>query len=147
MMDLYRSLEQGELMREYVKSLGLAMPGIEEDLGRADVVTSFVNHAHRNKKNVRHSTNRRFYFELDEISDNQILTGAELRLFRQENDKQNHNISFRIDLYRLLNPQRNRDQDIELEGSLHVNNQMFGWVEFNVTKAAKHWLRTPKDNL
>ncbi|CAG2107444.1 unnamed protein product [Medioppia subpectinata] len=68
----------------------------------SDIIMSFVNQIHRKAPHLRHDRDRRFWFDVSEVSPEETLMDAELRLFRDLTDSSlPSNLTYHLTLYTL----------------------------------------------
>jgi len=152
MLELWRILQEEEgddeddqsNMERSLRRRRMTLPGMEADIGRADIITGFVNRAHRGKEGVRHKGNQRFYFDMSEANHDNDLTGAELRVYKE---RTGYDSTARVDIYRLKPATEEGGNELEFETSMTLEGDQSGWLEFNVTHAAQIWHRSHENNM
>ncbi|XP_055329602.1 bone morphogenetic protein 7-like [Paramacrobiotus metropolitanus] len=112
----------------------------------ADVIMSFVNQAQRHSLHLRQERDRRFLFDLSEVSADHAVIGAELRLFKAYSWQQDPLENFTIYVYMIKRGQDAEDRDIELLDEQQTYTVFEGWIIFNVTRAVEAWLASPSTN-
>jgi hypothetical protein len=155
MLDLYNTLEVGSLgdlreeeeeymVRRHIQARNLTLPGMEDRVGKADMIMSFVHHSPKDNIKLRHQASRRYYFDFKEVPSEQVIIGAELRLFKKANKA---DTTYKINIYNIKVGSDISDRVLELEVNTTVYSDYEGWVEFNMTDLARHWNFFPANNL
>ncbi|KAK7475615.1 hypothetical protein BaRGS_00033108 [Batillaria attramentaria] len=153
MMDLYESLKDSEddaILGEdgvvfHPKSNTSRLNVDSEKVEGSDVIMSFVNHASR-VSFLRHERDQTFFFEFGEVSPGELVTGAELRLYKEKSRKWTH-ARFTVEVFCIRQGQDAEDKFLELESSMTVSGDQVGWLKLNVTRAADSWTLFPTSNL
>lgn len=154
MMDLYESLKNaddngvlgddgGVVFHTATNTSRLNVDS--EKVEGSDVIMSFVNHASRISF-LRHEKDQTFFFEFSEVSPGEMVTGAELRLYKEKSRKWPH-AQFTVDVLCVRQGQDPEDKFLELESSVTVSGDHVGWLKLNVTRAADSWTLFPGSNL
>uniref|UniRef100_A0A4W4FHB6 TGF-beta family profile domain-containing protein n=1 Tax=Electrophorus electricus TaxID=8005 RepID=A0A4W4FHB6_ELEEL len=156
MLDLYNAiLPEGETRSGYVHSRqpASATPGphavAPQDsrfLMDADMVMSFVNLGERD---VDVDQQSRVYhrFDLSRIPDGEVITAAELRIYKDFVRERYENETFRIQVYQLLQEQGGRESEMFLLSSQMVWPAQAGWLVFDLTRTTNYWVLHPSQNL
>ncbi|XP_050406336.1 bone morphogenetic protein 7 isoform X2 [Patella vulgata] len=151
MIDLYKSLENEEsTLDDDVKfhshskvransSLGLDLAKVDG----SDVIMSFINHAGK-VPYLRHERDRIFFFDFSEVSPEEGVSGAELRLYRETSKK---NGRLEIELFMIQQGNDLEDKRLSSEVNVTVAPDFTGWFGLNVTGAAEKWTNFPETNL
>ncbi|KAK6187055.1 hypothetical protein SNE40_006303 [Patella caerulea] len=151
MIDLYKSLESEETtVDDDVKfhshnkvransSLGLDLAKVDG----SDVIMSFINHAGK-VPYLRHERDRIFYFDFSEVSPEEGVSGAELRLYRETSKK---NGRLQVELFMIQQGRDLEDKRLSSEVNVTVAPDFTGWFGLNVTGAAEKWTNFPETNL
>uniref|UniRef100_A0A4W4FGV4 TGF-beta family profile domain-containing protein n=1 Tax=Electrophorus electricus TaxID=8005 RepID=A0A4W4FGV4_ELEEL len=155
MLDLYNAiLPEGETRSGYVHSRqpASATPGphavAPQDsrfLMDADMVMSFVNLVEPEEEpRVFHQYHR---FDLSRIPDGEVITAAELRIYKDFVRERYENETFRIQVYQLLQEQGGRESEMFLLSSQMVWPAQAGWLVFDLTRTTNYWVLHPSQNL
>ncbi|KAK3577613.1 hypothetical protein CHS0354_028600, partial [Potamilus streckersoni] len=125
------------------------IPDIHEMNG-SDLIMSFVNHA-RKLPFLRHERDRMFYFDFSDVSPGEIVTNAELRLYKEPPAKRKQS-QYLIEIFRIRrgnDPElvSFRDKVLEPEANLTVSKNFVGWLSIKVTNAANYWTVFRTENL
>lgn len=153
MLDLYESLkdsddeetlgEEGVMFHPNSNTSRLNVDS--EKVEGSDVIMSFVNHASR-VPFLRHEKDQTFFFEFGEVSPGELVTGAELRLYKERSRKWTHSL-FTVEVFCIRQGQDPEDKFLELQSSVTVPGNYVGWLKLNVTQAADSWTLFPAANL
>ncbi|CAG2165999.1 unnamed protein product [Oppiella nova] len=113
----------------------------------SDIIMSFVNQIHRKAPHLRHDRDRRFWFDVSEVSPEETIMDAELRLFRDLTDSSlPSNLTYHLTLYML-----SQGDDPEDKVLNYVSDQRItfdeGWISLNVTDPMITWITFPHQNL
>nr|QKV26402.1 BMP5-8 [Lottia goshimai] len=155
MIDLYKTLEEEETLpmednddkfHNHLKSklndsLGLDLTKVDG----SDVIMSFVNHAGK-VSYLRHEKDKTFYFDFSEVSPEEGVTGAELRLHKDTvtNDGVGQ---ITIEVFMIQQGADIEDKTLNSEVNVTISNSFTGWFGLNVTRAAERWTNFPVSNL
>ncbi|XP_029454158.1 bone morphogenetic protein 4 [Rhinatrema bivittatum] len=147
MLDLYR-LQSGEGDEEFRES-GTRYP--ERTASRANTVRSFHHEEHlENIPATIENSNFRFLFNLNSIPENEVISSAELRLFREQLDQStNWEDGFhRINIYEVMKPLTREGQMItRLLDTRLVHQNISRWESFDVSPAVLRWTQDQQMNL
>ncbi|XP_072032265.1 protein DVR-1 homolog [Amphiura filiformis] len=117
-------------------------------LNKADTIMSLpVNYK---KSTVKKHGRHRYQFDVTRIPETEIVTTAELRLYRytSPNNRRNNN-TYRLSVYQIIpeveDGQRERTLNY-LDGSL-ITTEDTGWLVFDVTTASNTWQAFPEEPL
>uniref|UniRef100_H2Z6V3 TGF-beta family profile domain-containing protein n=1 Tax=Ciona savignyi TaxID=51511 RepID=H2Z6V3_CIOSA len=126
----------------------LATNGVERRLlDDSDLVMSFVNtkqpRADFSPAELRRILKRfrSFYFNMGRVSDNEQLTAAKFRLYKERSDDVMGNQTIRVNVYQaMLDPAGS--PSVYLLGSRLVGSFEEGWLVYDVTSAVRDWIVT-----
>lgn len=145
MLDLYR-LQSGEAEEDG----GLQYP--ERSASRANTVRGFHHEEHMERVEgvpEREATPLRFLFNLSSIPEDELLTSAELRLYRQQiRDALSEEPGLhRINVYEVIKPPRPGQALItQLLDTRLVRHNASQWESFDVSPAVLRWTRQRQPN-
>ncbi|XP_023581895.1 bone morphogenetic protein 4 isoform X2 [Trichechus manatus latirostris] len=150
MRDLYRLQSGEEEEEEQIHSIGLEYP--ERPASRANTVRSFHHEEHlENIPGNSENSAFRFLFNLSSIPENEVISSAELRLFREQVDQgPDWEQGFhRINIYEVMKPPAEvvpghlitRLLDTRL-----VHHNVTRWETFDVSPAVLRWTREKQPN-
>lgn len=116
----------------------------------ADIIMSFVNHA-GGKRHLRHSKDRRFWFDVSDVSVGEVLLGAELRIYKDAIDRTQHRLANMADFYtisafEIVQGKEPGDLDYHLLNVVNTTTDYEGWLYFNVSESASKWMIFPETN-
>ncbi|CAH1775818.1 unnamed protein product [Owenia fusiformis] len=114
-------------------------------INHADMIMSFVNHVKHDHR-VRHATDERFYFDFSEVTVQEEITGAELRLFKQPS-LVNKSEYYMLLVYRVIHGRSDEDRELKLEFNKTISDTYEGWIDLNITGAAISWQVFPHTNM
>ncbi|XP_026566184.1 bone morphogenetic protein 2 [Pseudonaja textilis] len=126
---------------------------LEKVSSRANTVRSFYHEETLEELPERSGkTSRRFFFNLTSIPDGEMITSAELQIFREhildaaEHDGSSHH---RINIYEILKPERETTKEpvISLLDTRLVHHNASKWETFDVTPAVMRWIALGQPNL
>lgn len=114
----------------------------------SDVIMSFVNHAHHRSPHLRHGSERRFWFDVREVSPKESIIKAELNIYRdiaKGSLPANWTYELRIEVLR----HGMKMEDIVLQPVDHLvaTGKDDGWLAFNVTDPFLTWIAFPSENM
>uniref|UniRef100_A0A8C8RC28 Bone morphogenetic protein 4 n=1 Tax=Pelusios castaneus TaxID=367368 RepID=A0A8C8RC28_9SAUR len=146
MLDLYR-LQSGE-EEENPAGIGLQYP--ERSTSRANTVRSFHHEEHLETFPGPGEVPRfRFLFNLSSVPENEAITSAELRLYRERLPGARvvgEPASHRINVYEVLKPQAERGPITRLLDTRLVQPNVSRWESFDVSPAVLRWTRAKQPN-
>ncbi|GAB1603846.1 morphogenetic 7-like isoform X2 [Argonauta hians] len=158
MIDLYNKLHGGsgpsgsiedddddEHPHFFSRTLENEMP----KLNSSDVIMSFVNHVHKIHF-LRHEKDRTFFFDFGEVSPQETVTGAELRLFKARDHRRSSSsryTTYHIEVFTIMQGVDQQDKLLHPETNATVSSHYEGWILLNVTKAADSWTIMPSSNM
>lgn len=120
------------------------------DINESDTIMSFVNQikTQRHNKHLRHNRDRRFWFNISDVSNDVHLFDAELRLFRNLNrSRLNSSYDLDLTLYQLSYGMNREEVVMNFVNTIHIDGHVDGWLRFNVTQSLDDWLRYSNQNL
>lgn len=114
-------------------------------IDQSDVIMSFTPRNHH-VSGVRHERGKRLWFDVSEVTPQDQIIGAELRLYRvaEFKGRKNHG-SHTITVYRVLKTE-NGTRELQYVDAINVTNSQEGWLTLNVTAALDHWVNNPSGN-
>ncbi|XP_069806838.1 bone morphogenetic protein 4 isoform X1 [Dendropsophus ebraccatus] len=139
MRDLYRlqSAEEEDELQE----ISLEYP--ERPTSRANTVRSFHHEEHlENIPGTAENSSIRFYFNLSSIPENEVISSAELRLYREQIE---HGPAWeegfhRINIYEVMKPLTANGQMItRLLDTRLIHHNVTRWESFDVSPAIMRW--------
>ncbi|CAI9739529.1 morphogenetic 7-like isoform X2 [Octopus vulgaris] len=114
-------------------------------LNSSDVIMSFVNHVHKIHF-LRHERDRTFFFDFGEVSPQETVTGAELRLYKAK-DRRGRHTTYHIEVFTIQQGVDEQDKILVPETNHLVSSDFEGWILMNVTNAADSWTIMPASNM
>lgn len=154
LIDLYKSFldeESGNLKVDLgkLKSDGqlFTQDGLRA-INDSDLIMSFENRIHHHSPHLRHERHRRFWFDVSEVSPEQDIMKAELRLFLDIN--QNHHKEFEnytLNLSFLTEGSSFGEIRTTVVETKEIWHEQSGWLVFNVTEPMVTWVAFPDKNL
>ncbi|XP_030418784.1 bone morphogenetic protein 4 [Gopherus evgoodei] len=147
MLDLYR-LQSGE-EEESLQDFSLRYP--ERPTSRANTVRSFHHEEHLETLPGPSDPPRvRFLFNLSSVPENEVITSAELRLYREQQEARSpawERGSHRINIYEVLKPPPAHGQVItRLLDTRLVHHNVSRWESFDVSPAVLRWTQDQQPN-
>ncbi|XP_006632479.2 bone morphogenetic protein 4 isoform X2 [Lepisosteus oculatus] len=150
MLDLYR-LQSGETEEAGAVDASFEYP--ERSASRANTVRSFHHEEHLERvegEQENSDTPLRFFFNLSNIPEDEVLSSAELRLYRQqvENADQHGEAEglHRINVYEVLKPPRATQLITRLLDTRLVRHNASRWESFDASPAVLRWTRDKLPN-
>uniref|UniRef100_A0A3B5B919 Bone morphogenetic protein 4 n=1 Tax=Stegastes partitus TaxID=144197 RepID=A0A3B5B919_9TELE len=142
LLDLYR-LQSGEAEEAGAHDIAFEYP--ERSASRANTVRGF--HHEESPGWPIYSTPLRFLFNLSSIPEDELLSSAELRLYRHQIDEaladslsDGHGLH-RINVYEVLKPPQPRQLITQLLDTRLVHHNTSRWESFDVSPAVLRWTR------
>lgn len=102
---------------------------------------------------VRHAHGRRLWFDVAEVSDDNYLMMAELRLYQNpthgkwkettlklDNEQQHYQIT----VYVIVENEDSQELELEMLSAINTTNDYHGWLELNVTEGFSAWIQKPR---
>ncbi|XP_021948189.1 bone morphogenetic protein 7 [Folsomia candida] len=125
---------------------------------RADAIISFVNRGHRFSDRLKQfAEDKQFWFDVSEVSDLDLVLGAELRIWKRtlagKNDPPNDvnadptSEIFRVSVHQVSPGADDRSFELTELDEIMTAKWEQGWLRFNVTSAFRKWIHRPSDNL
>ncbi|XP_077416076.1 bone morphogenetic protein 4 [Vanacampus margaritifer] len=152
LLDLYR-LQSGE-GEEFGGGDGIAFEYPERSASRANTVRGFHHEEHMEKVHeldAGEATPLRFLFNLSSIPEDELLSSAELRLYRHQiaeavGDDNNKTGLHRINVYEVLKAPRPGQLITQLLDTRLVRHNTSRWESFDVSPAVLRWTRERHPN-
>uniref|UniRef100_A0A8C6S9F6 Bone morphogenetic protein 8a n=1 Tax=Neogobius melanostomus TaxID=47308 RepID=A0A8C6S9F6_9GOBI len=174
MLDLYHAMsldveeEGNDILMTGMGGLGLARFGAVDKLSQvnlaalptlsshtpplgmmvtdADTVMSFVNLVEQERDLLQPRPYwKEFRFDLTPLPQGETVAAAEFRIYKTLTVGQRANRTLHISIYEIQ--RNNRDPELVLLDMQSVPAGQEGWLAFDVTSAANHWLLHPRSNL
>lgn len=152
LLDLYR-LQSGELEDATGHDISFDYP--ERSTSRANTVRGFHHEEHMEELQADGSwqTPLRFLFNLSNIPEDELISSAELRLYRQQIDDASSDHQHagdeglhRINIYEVLKPPRAGQIITQLLDTRLVRHNTSRWESFDVGPAVLRWTRDKLSN-
>ncbi|MFT7801785.1 bone morphogenetic protein 4 precursor-like [Arapaima gigas] len=148
MMDLYR-LQSGEAEESGAYDPAFEYP--ERWASRANTVRGFHHEEHMERLDLGDpeagNVPLRFVFNLSGIPEDELLSSAELRLYRRQVDGVEDEGLHRINVYEVLKPPRDGQLIARLLDTRLVHHNTSRWESFDVSPAVLRWTRDGLPNL
>ncbi|XP_029169043.1 protein 60A [Nylanderia fulva] len=114
-------------------------------IDQSDAIMSFTPRNHH-IPGVRHERGKRLWFDVSEVTPQDQIIGAELKLYRvaEFKGRKNHG-SHTITVYRVLKTE-NGTRELQYVDAINVTTSQEGWLTLNVTAALDHWVNNPSGN-
>ncbi|XP_059422804.1 bone morphogenetic protein 5-like [Carassius carassius] len=117
-------------------------------LNDADMVMSFVNLVERDKDFSHHRRHyREFRFDLTQIPEDEAVTAAEFRIYKDQSHVRYENITLKVTIYQVIKEYPNRDAETFLLDSKKIRATDGGWLVFDITATSNHWVLNPQQNM
>ncbi|NXU02221.1 BMP4 protein, partial [Buphagus erythrorhynchus] len=148
MLDLYR-LQSGE-EEESLQEISLQYP--ERSTSRANTVRSFHHEEHlETVPGPSEAPRIRFVFNLSSVPENEVISSAELRLYREQVEEPStaswERGFHRINIYEVMKPLSERAQAItRLLDTRLVHHNVTRWETFDVSPAVIRWTKDKQPN-
>ncbi|TSM77335.1 Bone morphogenetic protein 4 [Bagarius yarrelli] len=154
LLDLYR-LQSGEVEEAEAHNVNFEYP--EKSTSRANTVRAFHHEEHMEQVSEErlysNETPLRFFFNLSGIPEDELLSTAELRLYRQQIEEpglemqhvENENLH-RINVYEVLKPPRPGQLITRLLDTRLVRHNTTSWESFDVSPAVLRWTQERMPN-
>ncbi|GBM01389.1 Protein 60A [Araneus ventricosus] len=116
----------------------------------SDFIMSFVNRNDKLHKypHLRHERDRRFWFDVSEVSQEDEIVEAELRIYRNVSRRiSNKHLKYILSLYSVREDGTPNANTLELVDEIVISNRANGWLVLNVTGPAVNWISFGKKNL
>uniref|UniRef100_A0A8C6S924 Bone morphogenetic protein 8a n=1 Tax=Neogobius melanostomus TaxID=47308 RepID=A0A8C6S924_9GOBI len=114
----------------------------------ADTVMSFVNLVEQERDLLQPRPYwKEFRFDLTPLPQGETVAAAEFRIYKTLTVGQRANRTLHISIYEIQRNNRLRDPELVLLDMQSVPAGQEGWLAFDVTSAANHWLLHPRSNL
>ncbi|KFV18481.1 Bone morphogenetic protein 4, partial [Tauraco erythrolophus] len=144
MLDLYR-LQSGE-EEESLQEISLQYP--ERSTSRANTVRSFHHEEHlESVPGPSEVPQIRFVFNLSSVPENEVISSAELRLYREQVEEPSERGFHGITIYEVMKPLSERAQAItRLLDTRLVHHNVTRWETFDVSPAVIRWTKDKQPN-
>lgn len=116
-------------------------------LNQADTIMSLP--VTYKKSTVHKHGHHRYNFDVTRIPETEIVTSAELRIYRYgaSGSRRSNNNTYRLSVYQVLPDDVQRERRLNyLDGTL-IDRDDTGWLVFDVTTASNTWQAFPQDDL
>lgn len=114
----------------------------------ADTVMSFVNLVEQERDLLQPRPYwKEFRFDLTPLPQGETVAAAEFRIYKTLTVGQRANRTLHISIYEIQRDNRLREPELVLLDMQSVPAGQEGWLAFDVTSAANHWLLHPRSNL
>ncbi|GFS28522.1 protein 60A [Trichonephila inaurata madagascariensis] len=149
LLDIYKSLidENEKQPDENKKNIKRQKNRIDLD---TDYIMSFDNRndkLHRYYPHLRHERDKRYWFDVSEISPEEEIVKAELRIYRNATKRiSKKNPKYTLSLYSVAEDAPNTNT-LELADEFVISGNMNGWIVMNVTAPLVKWIVFAKKNL
>ncbi|KAL3200855.1 hypothetical protein MRX96_013122 [Rhipicephalus microplus] len=114
----------------------------------SDVIISFLNHAHHHSLHLRHDNEKRFWFDVSEVSPAEKILKAELNIYREATVSslpEDHTCTLEISILR--HGVKIEDVILQHVDNLTIDAKTHGWLTFNVTEPFLTWVAFPNENM
>ncbi|KAL1423751.1 hypothetical protein MTO96_020815 [Rhipicephalus appendiculatus] len=114
----------------------------------SDVIISFLNHAHHHSLHLRHDNEKRFWFDVSEVSPAEKILKAELNIYREaavSSLPEDHTCTLEISVLR--HGVKIEDVILQHVDNLTIDAKTHGWLTFNVTQPFLTWVAFPNENM
>ncbi|XP_068188924.1 bone morphogenetic protein 8A [Antennarius striatus] len=129
-------------------TLSTHSPPLGTVVSEADTVMSFVNLVEQERDLLQPRPYwKEFRFDLTPLPQGETVTAAEFRIYKTLTMGQRANRTLHISVYEIQRENRNREPELVLLDMQSVSAGQEGWLAFDVTTAANHWLLHPRSNL
>ncbi|KAF7239845.1 Bone morphogenetic protein 2 [Varanus komodoensis] len=142
-----------ELYHLHTSQKPIAMDyNLEKATSRANIVRSFHHEeALEDLPERSGKTSRRFFFNLTSIPDGELVTSAELQVFREHTQdafESNGSYYHRINIYEIIKPEGEASKDpvTRLLDTRLVHHNTSKWETFDVTPAVVRWIAHGQPN-
>ncbi|XP_055942664.1 bone morphogenetic protein 5-like [Argiope bruennichi] len=116
----------------------------------SDFIMSFVNRNDKLHKypHLRHERDKRYWFDVSEVSQDDEIVEAELRIYRNVSRRiSNKHLKYILSLYSVREDGAPNANTLELVDEIVISNRANGWLVLNVTGPAINWISFGKKNL
>ncbi|GFQ83483.1 protein 60A [Trichonephila clavata] len=150
LLDIYKSLidENEKQPDENKKTIKRQKNRIDLD---TDYIMSFDNRndkLHRYYPHLRHERDKRYWFDVSEISPEEEIVKAELRIYRNASKRiSKKNLKYTLSLYSVAEDDAPNTNILELADEFVISGNMNGWIVMNVTAPLVKWIVFAKKNL
>ncbi|XP_047200178.1 bone morphogenetic protein 8A isoform X1 [Hippoglossus stenolepis] len=129
-------------------TLSTHTPALGTVVSEADTVMSFVNVVEQERDLLQPRPYwKEFRFDLTPLPQGETVTAAEFRIYKTLTMGQRANRTLHISVYEIQRENRHREPELVLLDMQSVPAGQEGWLAFDVTTAANHWLLHPRSNL
>ncbi|GFT70023.1 bone morphogenetic protein 7 [Nephila pilipes] len=148
LLDIYQSIVDGKDVQVEEKKEQKSRKRLKnlKDLD-SDFIMSFVNRndkIHRYYPHLRHDRDKRYWFDVSEISPEEEIVKAELRIYRNTTKKI---LKYTLSLYSVAEDDTPNTNTLELVDEFVISGSMKGWIVMNVTTPLIKWITFAKKNL
>ncbi|XP_047461922.1 bone morphogenetic protein 8A [Mugil cephalus] len=129
-------------------TLSTHTPPLGTVVSEADTVMGFVNLVEQERDLLQPRPYwKEFRFDLTPLPQGETVTAAEFRIYKTLTLGQRANRTLHISVYEIQRDNRHREPELVLLDMQSVPAGQEGWLAFDVTTAANHWLLHPRSNL
>ncbi|XP_068602960.1 bone morphogenetic protein 8A [Brachionichthys hirsutus] len=129
-------------------TLSTHTPPLGAVVSEADTVMSFVNLVEQERDLLQPRPYwKEFRFDLTPLPQGETVTAAEFRIYKTLTMGQRANRTLHISVHEIQRENRHREPELVLLDVQSVPAGQEGWLAFDVTTAANHWLLHPRSNL
>ncbi|XP_037535195.1 bone morphogenetic protein 7-like [Nematolebias whitei] len=155
MLDLYNTVSTEAEARgySYYKAVLLSQasagltPQDRRFLDDADTVMSFVNLIDQDQTLLFQKLFQEFQFNISSIPEGEVITAAELRIYKDFIQEYVQNEIFTVSIYQVLQEPTDSEVDLLLLDQREVWASEEGWLVFDLTATSALWLLRPEQNL
>ncbi|KAK2914711.1 bone morphogenetic protein 7-like [Channa argus] len=151
MLDLYNTISTDaySYYKPILPTQGSAAvtPQDSRFLDNADMVMSFVNLADQDQDHLYQQHQKEFRFDLSRIPEEEVVTAAEFRIYKDFIQESYENETFRVSLYQVLQEPPNSELELLLLDQRVIWAAEEGWLVFDLTATSNLWVVNPEQNL
>ncbi|KAK2862494.1 hypothetical protein Q5P01_002027 [Channa striata] len=151
MLDLYNTMsaDAHSYYKPVMPTQGSVMvtPQDSRFLDDADMVMSFVNLADQDQDHLYQQHRKEFRFDLSRIPEEEAVTAAEFRIYKDFIEESYENETFRVILYQVLQEPPKSELELLLLDQRDIWAAEEGWLVFDLTATSNLWVVNPEQNL
>ncbi|RZF39785.1 hypothetical protein LSTR_LSTR012097 [Laodelphax striatellus] len=144
LLDIYKSIldsPSGRTTRSEFNLSGKDLHAIDE----SDAIMSFTSQNHH-VPGVRHEHGKRLWFNVSEVPAEEIVVGAELRLYQTANFTLSPEKVFTVTVYQVLSSIDGHKELQVIDSTNTTTASEEGWLIFNTTGVISSWVAFPDSN-